>query len=463
MMIAISLKRKYFVFSNVLFYFVLSLAILGQPNGFFLYFPLYQLMAALAFCFFGVYTLLKLLTAKSWTLPNNNLWLPLVCFFSYAIFSLSYAENNLIGIRILFSMMFKVLIFAGILIYVKTTERVYSLLNFLSYVGTLFSVQALLLVFGVAIFKLQPMGGFSEVNIPGLPTYNFQLVSYGPLGFAKVYQTVGSILIPRAQGMFTEPGWFANFLEVSIFATFGCLALQIRPINRSINLRIAIQFLALFFSFSTAGWFSMVLGLTCYIFILAPKHRQRMVKFFFLLIILAVLLIAIVYIASPKILEQFYTIVWKEKFHVAWEGLSSANQRLESLRIAAELFAARPIGGWGISQMQVVSYASANNAFFTVAAELGIIGLLIYTTMISALIYTMFRNAHIAYRLRSPLLARLAAASTGCVIALITHSMFVETNWNFFYWIGIAFLYVTYQVCRSSFALWLNQNKALYD
>lgn len=432
-------RVRYFVVATVIL-----VAAFGQPNGLFLFFPSYLVFSGLIIICSLAYALHIRNLGGVIRLPQSRIWLPLVCFFLLSVCSLVYAPSPTTGVRILGSMTFKVFVCLCVVLLADTEERyVAHVFGLISLIGTVFALQAVLLVFAVAIVGISPIGSVGETSVAGQASYDFQMASYGPLlGFTKVMTQFGSIIVPRAQGLFTEPGWFANFLELSIFATVGLAAIRTRYAGIKPRLLLAIQVLGLFLSFSTAGWFAVAVGAISYASVL---YRRRIGIAFIRLMKFApvVLVIVIVFgLIAPEYAAQIYDVVWTQKFSVAWateDVGASADQRLRDIRRAWEWYLQRPVFGWGISQLQVVNGgAAANNALLTTLAELGLVGLAVYLWLLVSISLQVRTMTRLSSSSNSGKLWMLAAATSGMMTSLIVHSMFVETQWNFFYWLGVA-------------------------
>lgn len=432
---------------------IILIAVFGQPNGLSLILPFYPFLASALTLLFLVFIFFNKVRKGEYIFTNLNIYLPTITFLVYSVLSLLYAPEPLFGLRILISMIFKLIVFTQIVIICNQENRIKQLLKQLlrtvAIMGTVFSIQGLLLILFTALFKLNPISEINDVGGLGLMDYNYNLFYYGILGFGKQYITLLSFTIPRCQAMFTEPGWFANFLELSFFSTLGYSALANKN-HQSVRWMLWLQILALFCSFSTAGWLALGIGYLIYIICTNSNTKalvNKIIKTGFLLMAITTLLLTIISFI-PVLSEEIYKIIWLEKFATAW-GTASATERMEVINLAQELFLQRPLVGWGTNQMKVVSDGfGANNALMTVLVELGLFGLVIYFMMLLAIIKTMLVNYRMALINKSNSLIHLTASSSGCVAALITHSMFVDTNWAFFYWIGLSFVYINYLLLK---------------
>ncbi|BAY33762.1 hypothetical protein NIES2107_56640 [Nostoc carneum NIES-2107] len=429
---------------NYLIYLIVILSVFGQPNGLFLILPEYPLVALVSIWIMVIFIIARKIIARQLNFISLNIYVPLCIFFVYSALSLGYAPDPGFGARLLISMFFKVIVFLIIIYLCNDKNYLKQLLQVIAFMGVLFSAQSLLLVLGVAIFDIQPISEFNETAIEGLVDYDYKLVYYGALGFAKQYIGLLGLRIPRCQSMFIEPGWFANFLELSIFATLGYSTLVKTITIRRLKLMILIQGLALFFSFSTAAWFSVCIGYLIYVSLTNNSVTLNKKNKNLIIIILIIITLLSSILLFPEILAEVYKIVWLDKFDNEW-GATSAGDRANAITLAQELFMEKPLLGWGINQMRIVADGiGANNAIMTIAVELGIIGITVYFTILLAIIKAAIVNCKTALRSQLEPIITLTASSSACVASLITHSIFVDSNWSFYYWIGLAFLYANY-------------------
>jgi len=427
----------------------LVMALFGQPNGLYLYFPMYQVSITIIILFFIFSIIVSKMVRGNLTIPNINLSLPLVLFLVFSCFSLIYAPNPAYGARILFSMFFKVLFFFGIVTVCNQVKDLRSLLGIITLLGVVFSIQGLLLVGGVSLFGLQASGRINEEVGFGLIDNNYALYNYGLLGFAKTYIFIGDITIPRCQSMFTEPGFFANFLELSIFSTLAWTHMQRTLHKGKCYAIVGIQLLALFFSLSTAGWFSVGTSFFVYALIIAREQLSKLFMYVFYIMFFVSLCFIILYFSFPSSLDKIYQVTWVEKFESQQRGTTSAEQRVDSINNTLNLFAQKPLFGWGIAQMAVKIGTVTNNVLVQTAGELGIVGLIIYITMLATIFKTMLDSIFITHKRKHLSIALPSYWIICCVIAFLTHFMFLSTNWSFFYWIALAILYVNRRLLTS--------------
>jgi O-Antigen ligase len=437
-----------------LLYFILIIAIFGQPNALSVIIPIYPSIAFAVNILLVFSFVLKKTKNKEIIVFRMNLLLPILCFTLYSFLSLSFAPDPPFGFRILLSVIFKFILFIQITSICYKLELIEAFLKIVSRMGALFAVQSILLTIATAIFKIQPVANVNTFGGIGLLDYDYQMVSYGILGFGKQFVNIYGMEFPRFQSMFAEPGYFANFLELSIFSTIGYSHTQTNRPNTSLNLSLIVQFIALFGSFSTGGWISTFFGYLIYLMCKGTKNQTRSLNKF-IIICMCLLICFIVFTSSfPTVADEIYKIVWAEKFETDW-GSSSAGQRTDVVELAQNLFLQRPIIGWGSNQMRIVADGvGANNALVTIAVELGAIGIAIYSSMIIAIARTISINYKIAI-VQSNSIINLNASSSGCAAALIVHSFFVDSNWSFLYWIGLSYLY--------SVSIFLRVNNNLTD
>jgi hypothetical protein len=419
----------------------------GQPNGLFLYFPYYPIIVAaliLVCCFF---TIIKKLALGKLSLLRLNIWLPLSLFFSWSLFSLIYAPDWIFGLRILLSMMTKALIFVLIIGLFNDDHQLNLLLGPISIVGALFSLQAIAQFIGIGILGAHPVGTFADTAFNENIVKSVALDNYGILGTARSYFMIGSHIFPRAQSIFLEPGWFANFLEFTIFSTLAYIGRKKNISPFRISTILIPQLLALFFTLSTAGWISLGLGGFVYIFLV---YHKKSFSFFFKSSLILLLLFILVNFFAPIILSSVYNIMWTEKFVTPW-GRASMPERLSAFNMSIDLISERPIWGWGTNQMRIVTGGTgANNSLITAFVELGLIGEILYLWIIMSILKTILINVRLSKLLNQPRFIKMTASTTGLFVALFAHSMLVDTCWTFFYWIGIALVYANFRLLENA-------------
>jgi hypothetical protein len=447
------------VWLNRLLLLTIVAALFGQPNALFVYFPAYPaVLTAAIFFLFGVIAYDKAKT-KRLSLPSANLTTPTLLFFAYSLFSLTYAPDPFYGARILLSSIFKFFLFFAILAAITREEDFKKILLVVSVLGGLFSLQGLLYVIGFVFFNLQPGEYITSVAGYGTRNYNPGINSLGLLGFAKATNQIGSFRLPRCQSMFLEPGFFATFLELSIFATLAWAALTGDTGKKLVRWLLILQFGALLFTFASAGWFAIGSGLLVYIVLrlfvrpgVLSRSRVTVLLRTTAAIVGGTILLGLCF---PSLALGFYNAIYVTKFVSDTTDVTSASDRLGKATDSIALFSQRPIFGWGSNQLPIISAegASVGNAFLTVSTELGLVGLAIYSVMLCAIFWTLIQNIILAYRLQNAAYNGLTAALAGCVIASFIHSMFVDTEWLFSYWIALAFLYLNKRLLLAQFKL----------
>ena len=423
-------------------------ALFGQPNALFVYLPIYPIIALLLILILSGLAAYTLVRGRPHALPTINLFLPTLIFLSYSSVSLAYAPDMLYGARILSSMAFKFLLFLSLVVCCAREEDIRKLLLIVAALGSLFSVQGLLYVAGKLFFNLQPIGFIQSVSSFGPRDYGLALESYGILGFAKAYNTIGGISLPRCQAMFMEPGWFGTFLELSLFATLGWFSLTGYVHKKATYWMLGLQIVALLFSFSSAAWFAVAAGALLYIalrlFVRPATLSRRRLRQVGVAVLSLVTLLVVLSIGFPAVAEDIYRAVYLAKFVGDAQELTSSSDRLSKAADSLVLFQQKPFFGWGSNQLPIIAAKgqSVGNAFLTAATELGVLGLAVYVTMLGAISWTVFTNMRAAYRLRSEAQIGLSAALAGFLLASFVHSMFVDSEWLFCYWVGLALIYI---------------------
>ena len=420
-------------------------AVFGQPNGLFIYFAPYPILLLLLIVFLAGVIVVTKMRSRSISLPQVNLILPTTLYFGLAILSLCYAPDPAFGGRILFSMGFKFVLFLGIVIGCVREKDFRDLLLALALLGGFFSLQGLLIILGTNLFHLQSLGNYGSVASIGAGEHNYNLMSYGILGFVKVNFVLNGLNLPRCQGLFVEPGWLSTYLELSIFATLGWFALTEYQHKRLAYWLLGLQIAALIFSLASAGWLAAGIGLGIYnglrLFnrpgILSVRRRLFQI---FAAVLVAIGLLSAVFPALP---QAVYFAVYTVKFVNDGPGITSAEDRVEKASGGLRLFLERPFFGWGANQSAPLNDGKdTGNALLTAATELGVVGLGIALWMLWAIFLTLWSNMRLAYRNRSDSLIGVSAAMAGCLGAAFVHSMYLTTQWQFVYWISASLVYL---------------------
>ena len=424
------------------------IALFGQPNAFFVYFPPYPVVASLLLLLFFSFVVYAKVRVRPITVPRSSLIWPALIFFVYSVISLSYAPDPAFGARILFSALFKYLLFLAILCVCTEEQSIRKLLTVIVVLGGVFSLQGLVYVVAFIFFNLPPGDYVGAVQGYGSGGHDFGLNSLGILGFAKATNQIGGLRLPRCQSMFLEPSSLAEFLELSIFATLAWSALIDAERKKWVPWLLAVQFGALIFSFSSAGWLAIAVGMALYIGLRVFSRpgvisRRRLTN---IITVTGVLLgvIVLLLVSFPSISSDVYKAVYTAKFVDDATSQTSSSDRVFKASDSIRLISQRPIFGWGTNQSVVVSAqgAAVGNAFLTTLTELGGVGLLIYLAMLGAIFSTAFYNMRRAYQSASDTMIAFTAALAGCVAASFIHSMLVDNEFVFSYWISLALIYV---------------------
>jgi len=346
---------------------------------------------------------------------------------------------------------FKITLFIAI-IELCTTEKIFHyILNIIAFLGTIFSIQSIILLIGVSLLNFKPDSSMiRQHELGSLMDIDYGLQFYPFWGFTKTL--VPGTNLPRNQGMFIEPGYFANFLQLSIFATLAAIASPRKKSptkKRSIlNMQIIIQVIALFFTFSTIGWIATGGSVLFYLFILIKKQPIKTMRKTLLFIGITSLIVSMSFCFFADTTTTFYKTVWTSKFTSNQEGENSSETRLRVAGEGIRYFLERPIFGWGIAETRLMSGMTLNNAFITTAAELGILGLLAYLSILYAIILTIFKTLFLLKQKALVLYHSRSVWVISCFIGMFLHSMTRDIQWSFFYWIGIGLLYSNYHLLK---------------
>jgi O-antigen ligase len=88
-----------------------------------------------------------------------------------------------------------------------------------------------------------------------------------------------------------------------------------------------------------------------------------------------------------------------------------------------------------------------NNSYLSIAAETGLIGLLLYLAFLVLVCAEMVRIYRATRNLNDGARA-LGGAACSTFIVLSAHNLLMDVNWSFWYWISIAMVFVVARVLR---------------
>jgi len=440
---AASPRKPLETFTTRLAFVAVVAALFGQPNAFFLYFPPYPVLMLLVMTLLSGVIVFVQTRSRPVRLPRINIALPTIIFLVLSLFSLSYSPDPSYGGRILFSMLFKFLLFLALVIVCVKENEIRKLLLLLAVLGGIFSAQGLLIIIGTVFFHLQPIGFYGSASSFGTLEGRYDLLSFGILGFIKVSYDFGGIQVARCQGMFLEPGWLATFLELSLFATLGWFALTGYAYKKWAFCLLGIQALAFLLTFSSAGYFAIVWGLAVYggskMFVRPGVLSRRQMTRLFTVMVGAFGVLILLGLAFPEVAQRVSEEIVTNKVN---GDTSSGSDRLSKASAGLDLFLQRPIFGWGSNQSSVLDAGKdTGDALLSAASDLGIVGLAVYLAMLGAISWTAWTNLQMAYRLKLPSAIGLSAALAGCLVSSVIHSLLVTIQWQFSYWIGFALVY----------------------
>jgi len=415
---------------------------LSSPCALFLVFPAYPFFATIGLIYAAWAVLVE---RKNLRVPKINLYLPLAIFLTWGFISLIYAPDPMFGMRNILSVLMKPLVTIIIIACATTRAKVEQAIELISKFGTFFSFQAILLILAILIVHLKPIAHISHGADASI-TQDYNLDFFGPLGFSMVANQIGNIYLPRGQSMFTEPGHMANFMELSIFATLARSAMIDEPYKRANLYFLIAQFVALLFTFSTAGYIALAVGLVVYSFVRTKGSVGHLLLTYIKIGIPIVVALLVVSLAFPTIWDSVVNAIWVSKITshgIAWQSSSELRER--DIQTGIALFCAHPLFGIGWNQLRVVTNWGANNALVTTAAELGIVGLVSYAYFLAAVVSTCAKNIKLL-RYADNADTTLAAAAAGAFAAVFTHALFVDSEYLFFFWIAIALNYVCHNL-----------------
>ena len=435
-------------------------AFLFPPFGVVLFSRDYLYIAVLLpLVFFGIVTLEKL-SRGGLLVIRTNILMPLLLLILLAGYSLSYAEKPLQGARELAKITLSVGLFLCIIEVCRSHEHLRRLLKTIVWAGIGLSLHGILFVFAIGVLDLQAsdhigiIDGYANEFYFQIHTYDF----LGLPGFAsrqEDFMAVGPYQLPRCMSLFIEPGYFANFLELSIFSTLAYYYLPRNGRTWPVIVGLILQCVAMLLTFSSGGWIAISVGALVWVII---SNKFSFVGVSGAAFRMAALLLP-VFIGVGLIIPDFMLDVMRqvviEKL-VSDEMLTSGAMRVISMQLGLDSALSHPLLGIGVGQitnLEAPWFASdagfgVNNALLSTQIELGLLGLIFYGRVLLSILATLVGVAKRVIKEMDTSEIRIAASISGGVVALIIHSMIVETKWVPFYWIGISLLYIQINLLR---------------
>ncbi|NGX49893.1 MAG: hypothetical protein K940chlam5_01498 [Candidatus Anoxychlamydiales bacterium] len=200
-------------------------------------------------------------------------------------------------------------------------------------------------------------------------------------------------LFLRAHGTFIHPNVLSGFLNVSSLLTLYFIH---KSKNKIFSLFLLLQVIALILTFSRAGLASFVISSFCFfILMLYKKYRVKKMFLYFLVIILSLGVFG-----SKQLLERGFLGSYFQSKDAATMN-KQGDQTRESLKNASiNMIKTHPYFGVGFRNFLIkrneyshvgVQRAYVHNIYLLIAAESGLISLLIFLMLIFFTIYEAFR------------------------------------------------------------------------
>ena len=444
---ALALRRS--TVNRLLVGMLVLLACFGQPNAVYLVVPFFYPLLATYFLLLLMYLLVSNDFHVGDYVARMGIGIPLAAFFLLASASILYARVPAFAVTLLLSAALKVMMFYMLLIAARRTHMNNIVARTIVAAAVFFSVTGIALFLGIVLFDLAPIREFGSMDIGGGLDYEQQLRFYG-LGFVRSETSLLAMVFPRLQSFFAEPGYFAFFLELSLFATLYCKYLDIRSPRqtRRMNQAAALQLVALMLSLSLGAVVAIAGGMLVY-FLASRTLRLTATSVLKAGAMLAVVgVLWLIWEVAEEPLSLIYKILVAERFETEY-GSNSADTRREVFQLGLNLVGERPLIGWGFGQVRIVLEGlGVNNSFLTVVAELGLLGLLAYLGILLSVVLTIRNSVALSQSLGQSEV-RATAAIAGMFAATTLHSLLIDTSWSFIYWLAISLVFLHYLYLRS--------------
>ena len=172
----------------------------------------------------------------------------------------------------------------------------------------------------------------------------------------------------RAFAPFISPNLLAGYLVMMIMFSLGIILQKQKERNALFFLSIfclLIGFITLFFSKSVGGWFILIVSLSLFLFLGKLLNKKTI-----FVILPFILLLGIVIVNRTQ----------KDKYFA--KPLFSLNKRISYWKETAGIIRKHPIKGIGAGNFSLKETRAAHNSYLQVWAEMGILGLLSWLTIV---------------------------------------------------------------------------------
>jgi O-antigen ligase len=291
-------------------------------------------------------------------------------------------------------------------------------------------VGSVLPILGVAWVALAPKLGASEVlpllshlpAAPGLEVTRQALSSFGPIG-------------ARAKGTFGDPNHFGVYLVFAVCLAFALTVVAGLRGNRRAQVSFGAVAVAaaatLVATFSRSAWTAAVISVLIIAIWLASAWRVgalgRPKKRVAALVIIGALALGVP--VAPSVVER---VAPGSAINVI-----SDRTHMSTVRFALDQFSAHPVlgigpGGVGVKLLEGTRTSGAHSTYLTVAAELGILGLL--ALLLTAAVALRFLVRACRAR-RGTSVAVLPIALTAAYVGFLGASVTYDIWWDDFHWL----------------------------
>lgn len=388
---------------------------------------------------------------------SDVFFFPLLVFWVFSIFISRSSESFYFPPK--FNLLLSSFLLLSFLSLVNSYDRTYAFFAWLlllkCYLIFLFLINniqtkkqlKMILFFFLLGASLQAMAAIAQKVTGGLGFAGF-------MGEAEIMvMKAGTGTLSRIGGIMGHPNKLAMFLNLFIpllFITPFC-KITLPYKTAALFLGVPIFLLAEFFTLSRSGFFSLLLGITPMLFLLF--HRRNIPKF----------LAAIVIVSSLGILCTSALLVsssLRQRFTNEDYGASAT--RLQLVKVAVNIIQHNPLLGVGLDSFtgEMAKYdttstritqtfpAPVHNTFLLIAAETGIISLILFLVFLFYILKTLYSLANNA----DDSTAYIAMGLMGGLVSWIIHNQYDYSNiyTNFPLWIIFSLVVTMNKLYQSS-------------
>ncbi len=337
---------------------------------------------------------------------------------------------------------------------VRSDERLVEHLKVLCLFWVVLSLATSISSLRRTIWVLVAVGAFlGTISVYQVATHSY-FNEFGGFGRIKLAQILGDIREPRIAGPLSDPNFYAQILVMLLPMALYRLWDEASMLWKAVAAySLVVVFLALVFTYSRGA--ALAVGI---LFVLAGIERKVKLKY---LLLTAGVLVPLIFVVPKEFTGRLSTL--EELVETKKEGAvkldSSFQERKLYMQSAFEMFLDHPWLGVGAGNFathyeeyserigtSLSSYANfgqtryPHSLYLEIAAETGIIGLLIFSMIAAATLYNAWSARKIFLGMEEPFAAGIVTSLALGFVGYLTTSLFLHGDYIRYFWLLIALI-----------------------